>query len=217
MDEALLELLYGLQRANISDTRVLDAMAQTPRELFISESELKCHAYLDEPLPIECAQTISQPFVVAYMTERLNVAPHHDVLEIGTGSGYQTAILARLARHVCTVERHLALHRLSRERFERLGLRNISSLHGDGAEGWPGARLFDRIIVTAGSSEIPDALLDQLAPCGALIAPLGPYDEQRITLLTRENGRDAYQSLIFVRFVPLVRQGSLRKPSHALS
>jgi protein-L-isoaspartate(D-aspartate) O-methyltransferase len=205
-DEALIDLLHGLQRNNISDPRVFDAMARTPRELFITEHALKRYAYEDEPLPIECAQTISQPFIVAYMTERLNVAQHHDVLEIGTGSGYQTAILACLARHICTVERHLALHRLARERFERLDLRNISSLHGDGAEGWPGARLFDRIIVTAGASEIPDALLDQLAPCGALIAPIGPYDEQRITLVTRENGRDAYQSLISVRFVPLVER-----------
>lgn len=217
MDEALVDLLRELQRNSISDPRVLDAIAQTPRELFITERALKSHAYADEALPIECEQTISQPFIVAYMTERLNVAPYHDVLEIGTGSGYQTAILARLARHVCTVERHLALHRLARERFECLGLRNISSLHGDGAEGWPGARLFDRIIVTAGASEIPDALLDQLAPCGALIAPLGPRHAQRITLVTRENGRDSYQSLIFVRFVPLVCQPSLRKASPAPS
>ncbi|MFY9655694.1 MAG: protein-L-isoaspartate O-methyltransferase, partial [Methylocystis sp.] len=101
-DEALLDLLLGLQRNNIADPRVLDAIARTPRELFISESALKAYAYADEALPIECDQTISQPFIVAYMTERLNVAPHHDVLEIGTGSGYQAAILARLARRVYT-------------------------------------------------------------------------------------------------------------------
>ncbi len=204
MDEALLDLLRNLQRNNIADPRVLDAIARTPRELFVSDPALKSHAYFDEALPIECDQTISQPFIVAYMTERLNVAPHHDALEIGTGSGYQTAILARLARRVYTIESHLALHRLAKERFEQLGLGNITAIHGDGVRGWPDHRFFDRIIVTAGASEVPGALIDQLGECGAMVIPLGPRHDQRITLVTRSCGRDDYQSLIPVRFVPLV-------------
>jgi protein-L-isoaspartate(D-aspartate) O-methyltransferase len=203
-DEALRNLLHSLQRNGISDPRVLDAIALTPREFFISEDVLKPHAYADEALPIECEQTISQPYIVAYMTERLNVAPDHGVLEIGTGSGYQSAILARLARHVYTVECHLELHDLAVERFGRLGLRNITAFHGDGTKGWPQHRLFDRIIVTAGTSKAPGALLDQLAPCGAMVLPLGPRYDQRLTLVTRTDGREDYQSLIAVRFVPLV-------------
>ncbi len=203
-DEALRDLLYSLQRNGISDPRVLDAIARTPREAFISEEVLKPHAYADEALPIECDQTISQPFIVAYMTERLNVASDHDVLEIGTGSGYQAAILSRLARHVYTIECHLPLHRLAVERFEDLGFRNITAFHGDGTLGWPDNRLFDRIIVTAGTHEVPDALLDQLAPCGSMVIPLGPRYDQRITLITRTDGHEEYQSLIAVRFVPLV-------------
>jgi protein-L-isoaspartate(D-aspartate) O-methyltransferase len=203
-NEALRDLLHSLQRNGISDPRVLDAIAQTPRELFISERALQSHAYADEALPIECEQTISQPFIVAYMTERLNIAPYHDVLEIGTGSGYQSAILARLARHVYTIECHPELHDLAAGRFEQLGLRNITAICGDGTKGWPQHRLFDRIIVTAGTSQIPGALLDQLAPCGAMVIPLGPRYDQRITLVTRTDGREDYQSLIAVRFVPLV-------------
>ncbi len=206
MDDDLRVLLYSLQHNGISDPRVLDAIANTPRELFISERGLKAHAYADEALPIECEQTISQPFIVAYMTERLNVAPHHHVLEIGTGSGYQTAILSRLARHVYTIECHLALFRLARERFERLGLENITAIHGDGTRGWPNDRVFDRILVTAGAMRAPQALLDQLAPCGAMIAPLGPWPDQRLTLITKSRGRADYQSLLPVRFVPLVHQ-----------
>ncbi len=206
MEEALRDLLYSLQHNGIGDPRVLGAIARIPRELFISEDVLKAHAYADEPLPIECDQTISQPFIVAYMTERLNVAPDQDVLEIGTGSGYQTAVLSELARHVYTIERHLELHELAVERFERLGLRNITAIHGDGTRGWPQNRLFDRIIVTAGTREVPEALLDQLAPCGALVIPVGPSYDQRITLITRADGREQYQTLIPVRFVPLVPQ-----------
>src|SRR5271157_498799 len=152
-DETLRELLHSLQRNGISDPRVLDAIIRTPRELFISDRALKVHAYADEALPIECEQTISQPFIVAYMTERLHVMPDHDVLEIGTGSGYQTAILSWLARRVFTVERHLELHRLAVCRFNELGLMNVTAIRGDGTKGWPEYRLFDRIIVTAAAEE----------------------------------------------------------------
>jgi protein-L-isoaspartate(D-aspartate) O-methyltransferase len=204
MDEELRDLLYSLQHNGIGDPRVLSAIARIPRELFISEVALKAHAYTDEALPIECDQTISQPYIVAYMSERLNVAPDQDILEIGTGSGYQTAILSQLARHVYTIERHRELHSLAVRRFERLGLHNITAIMGDGANGWPDKRWFDRIIVTAGTREVPDALLDQLSPCGAMVIPLGPDYDQRITLVTRTNGHLEYQTLISVQFVPLV-------------
>jgi protein-L-isoaspartate(D-aspartate) O-methyltransferase len=197
-------LLHALQQASISDPLVLDAIRRTPRELFISEPSLKVHAYADEALPIECEQTISQPFIVAYMTERLHVMRHHTVLEIGTGSGYQTAILSLLARHVFTIECHRELHRLAVSRFDHLGLENITAAHGDGTEGWVPTRFFDRIIVTAGTKEVPDPLLDQLAACGAMVIPLGPRGDQRITFITRAYGMEDYQSLLPVRFVPLV-------------
>ncbi len=206
-EESLRELLRSLQHNGISDPRVLDAIARTPREEFISDRGQKAHAYADEALPIECGQTISQPFIVAYMTERLHISPDHDVLEIGTGSGYQAAILSRLARHVYTMECHLDLHRLAEARFTRLGLMNITAIHGDGTKGWPQYRLFDRIIVTAATEAVPEQLLDQLAPCGFMVIPLGLFDGQRITLITRSNGRTAYQTLLPVRFVPLVPEG----------
>ena len=204
MDEALRDLLYSLQHNGIGDPRVLSAIASVPRETFISGDALKAHAYMDEALPIECDQTISQPYIVAYMSERLNVAPDQDVLEIGTGSGYQAAILAQLARHVYTIERHRELHDLAVERFRRLGIHNIVAIQGDGTKGWPTERLFDRILVTAGASHLPDALLNQLSPCGAMVIPLGPRYDQRITLVTRSNGHLEYQTLIPVQFVPLV-------------
>ena len=204
MDEALRGLLYSLQHNGIGDPRVLSAIARIPRELFISEDALKAQAYTDQALPIECDQTISQPYIVAYMSERLNVAADQDVLEIGTGSGYQTAILSQLARHVYTMERHRELHELAVQRFERLGTHNITAIVGDGTEGWPDKRLFDRIIVTAGTRQAPDALLDQLSPCGAILLPLGPRYDQRITLVTRMNEHLEYQTLIPVQFVPLV-------------
>jgi protein-L-isoaspartate(D-aspartate) O-methyltransferase len=204
-NETLQELLISLQRNGISDPRVLQAMARTPREMFISDSELKEYAYADEALPIECEQTISQPFVVAFMTERLHLTPDNEVLEIGTGSGYQAAILSRLARHVYTIEMHDELQRLATGRFNELGLTNITAIAGDGTRGWPEFRQFERIIVTAGTETVPEELLDQLAPCGFMVIPLGSRDDQRITLVTRCNGRIESQPLLPVRFVPLVR------------
>jgi protein-L-isoaspartate(D-aspartate) O-methyltransferase len=202
--EELRDLLQILERSGIADPRVLDAIALTPRDAFISESALKQFAYADEALPIECEQTISQPFIVAYMTERLNATPDSDVLEIGTGSGYQTAILSRLARHVFTIEYRAPLHRLAVDRFRRLGLGNITAVQGDGTKGWPEQRRFNRIIVTAGTDEVPRALLDQLAPCGIMVIPLGPAGDQRVTLIVQEGGREHYQRLLAVRFVSLM-------------
>jgi protein-L-isoaspartate(D-aspartate) O-methyltransferase len=204
MDGALRELLRRLRSKGISDPRVLGAMAGTPREAFVSGACQKARAYADEALPIECAQTISQPFVVAYMTERLQVSGDGDVLEIGTGSGYQAAILARLARHVYTIEQHPELHHLAASRFARFGLDNVTAIAGDGTKGWPEPRAFYRIIVTAAALEPPAALLDQLGPCGFMVIPLGPPGGQRITLITRGDGRLEYQTLLPVRFVPLL-------------
>jgi protein-L-isoaspartate(D-aspartate) O-methyltransferase len=202
--ETLRELLNGLQRNGISCPEVLHAIAHTPREAFISDAEFKPHAYADEAFPIECEQTISQPYVVAFMTERLHLDAGHEVLEIGTGSGYQTAILSRLARHVYTMETHATLHRIATERFTQMGLANITAIQGDGTRGWPDFRYFERIIVTAGAEAVPEDLLRQLAPCGFMVMPLGPSGEQRITLITRGNGRFVHQPLLPVRFVPLV-------------
>jgi len=203
-DDTLRELLRSLQLSGISDPRVLDAMARTRREDFISNAQLKARAYANEALPIECEQTISQPYIVAYMTERLHVTAHHDVLEIGTGSGYQAAILSKLARHVYTVEIYRELHLLAAARFAELGLTNVTAIHGDGTKGWPQPRLFDRIVVTAAAAEVPEILLDQLAPCGFMVIPIGPHDGQRIVLITRSGGRVEYQTLLPVRFVPLL-------------
>ena len=205
--ETLRTLLIGLQRDGISDARVLDAVARTPREAFISDSEAKSHAYADEALPIECQQTISQPYVVAYMTERLHLAPDHEVLEIGTGSGYQTAILSRLVRHVYTMETHALLHRLATERFRQLGISNVSAVLGDGTRGWPEYRRFERILVTAGAEAVPPELLNQLAQCGFMVIPIGPPGDQRVTLITRGNETMVCQPLLPVRFVPLVAEG----------
>jgi protein-L-isoaspartate(D-aspartate) O-methyltransferase len=204
-DGALQELLHSLRRNGISDPRVLDAIARTPREAFISSAGLKARAYDDEALPIECEQSISQPYIVAYMTERLHVGPGHDVLEIGTGSGYQAAILSRLVRHVYTIECHRELHELASGRFAKLGLMNITARCGNGTKGWPEYRLFDRIIVTAATREPPSDLIDQLGPCGFMLIPLGSSGCQRITLITRTDSRIERQTLLPVRFVPLLR------------
>lgn len=188
-DVGLRALLYSLQQNGISDPRVLGAIACTPREAFVSAESLKAQAYEDEALPIECGQTISQPYIVAYMTERLHVSPESDVLEIGTGSGYQAAILSRLARHVYTIEMHHELQMRAMERFQVLGLENITAIQGDGTKGWPEFRLFDRIIVTAFAQDVQAHLIDQLAPGGFMVIPLGSRDGQRITLITRTGGR----------------------------
>lgn len=197
-------LLRSLEDKGISDPVVLDALAKTPRELFISESDLKPLAYEDAALPIECQQTISQPFIVAYMTERLRISPGHEVLEIGTGSGYQTAILARIARHVYTIERHKPLHELALARFSQLGLTNITAIVGDGTKGWPARRLFDRILVTACAQKVPPALSKQLSSCGSMIVPVGVRWDQRLTLVARCGRREEVQRLLPVRFVPLL-------------
>jgi protein-L-isoaspartate(D-aspartate) O-methyltransferase len=197
-------LIKRLQRKGISDPRVLEAIGNTPRELFMQPNATAKSAYTDAPFAISCGQTISQPFVVAYMTERLRIHGNQEVFEVGTGSGYQTAILARLARHVYTIERHAELHNQAQSRFEHLRLTNITAVVGDGNRGWPERRRFPRIIVTAGTPVIPEPLFDQLDDGGLMIVPVGRRDAMRLHLLALTHGRVETQELLPVRFVPLV-------------
>jgi protein-L-isoaspartate(D-aspartate) O-methyltransferase len=199
------ELVAALRERGIADERVLGAIAAISREAFV-DPDYASSAYADTALPIACGQTISQPYVVGYMTEKLGLAAEHDVLEVGTGSGYQAAILSRLCRHVFTIERHEELYAQAAERFRRLGIGNITAILGDGAAGWPEERSFDRIIVTAAASrEAPQKLLDQLAPGGRMIIPLGSrIFRQRLVQFDRTETGIERKDLLAVRFVPLV-------------
>jgi protein-L-isoaspartate(D-aspartate) O-methyltransferase len=191
-----------LRRRGISDQAVLRAMEEVPREAFV-ETPDRADAYRDSALGIACGQTISQPFVVAYMTEQLQPGKDHRVLEIGTGSGYQAAILSRLCKHVLTVERYRTLADAARNRLEKLGYHNIEVMFGDGFDVPAGAGDFDRIIVTAAMEQIPESLLQRLEVSGILIAPVGPHHgTQTLVRVTRaETGFDR-KELVDVRFVP---------------
>jgi protein-L-isoaspartate(D-aspartate) O-methyltransferase len=198
------QLIATLRRNGIADATVLAAIAAVPREAFLDPS-LESEAYIDEALPIACRQTISQPYVVAYMTAALRLAPHHSVLEVGTGSGYQAAILSQLCRQVRTIERYATLHASASERLARLGYRNVLTRWGDGYAGWPEAAPFDRILVTAAATEVPEALLAQLSPDGILVLPLGAsITDQHIHRLTKRGGAWDDEELIAVRFVPML-------------
>ena len=167
--------------------------------------EFRDDAYADQALPIMCGQTISQPYLVAYMTEQLALKPEHRVLEVGTGSGYQAAVLSRLAREVVSIERYRTLAEGARARFQELGFDNISVVIGDGLAGVPERAPYDRIVVTAAAESIPQALVDQLAPDGVMLLPLGPHaGPQRLVKLTRTAEGEAREDLIWVRFVPLL-------------
>jgi protein-L-isoaspartate(D-aspartate) O-methyltransferase len=197
-------LLMELRRNGIGDARVLGAIERTPRELFVPPG-FEDQAYENIALPIASGQTISQPYVVALMTEALEVGERDKVLEIGTGSGYQAAILARLARRVFTIERHRELLREAERRLADLRLNNVVCRFGDGAKGWPEQAPFDRIIVTAAAPEIPPELVGQLAPDGILVAPVGAeYRDQRLVRLRRNAAGNRLDDLGWVRFVPLV-------------
>jgi protein-L-isoaspartate(D-aspartate) O-methyltransferase len=199
-----MEFLLTLRRRGISDQAVLRAMDEVPRERFV-DTTFAATAYADQALPIACGQTISQPYVVAYMSERLGVKPQHRVLEIGTGSGYQAAVLSRLAREVVSVERYRTLAETARERLAALGYDNVEVIIGDGFVGEPSRAPYDRIIVTAAAENIPQTLLDQLAEGGVMLLPLGPHDgSQHIVKLTRTETGVARDNLIPVRFVPLL-------------
>jgi len=199
-----MEFLLTLRRRGIGDQAVLRAMDEIPREQFVAAEHIDV-AYADQALPIACGQTISQPYLVAYMTEQLEVLPTHRVLEIGTGSGYQAAVLSRLAREVVTVERYRTLADAARTRLEVLGCHNVKVVTGDGFAGLAALAPYDRIIVTAAAEAIPEALLCQLADGGVMVLPLGPHRRaQRIVKLTKTRDGVARQDLIWVRFVPLL-------------
>jgi protein-L-isoaspartate(D-aspartate) O-methyltransferase len=199
-----MEFLLTLRRRGISDQAVLRAMDEVPREHFVEGGYLDA-AYADHALPIACGQTISQPYVVAYMTEQLAVRPHHRVLEVGTGSGYQAAVLSRLAREVVTIERYRTLAEIARGRLQTLGFTNVEVVVGDGLLGVPERAPYDRIIVTAAAEQVPDALIEQLADGGIMVLPLGPHDgPQDIVKLTKSKEGVQREDLIGVRFVPLL-------------
>jgi protein-L-isoaspartate(D-aspartate) O-methyltransferase len=191
-----------LRRRGISDQAVLRTMEEIPRELFVELAD-RDDAYRDSALGIACGQTISQPFVVAYMTEQLQLQKHHRVLEIGTGSGYQAAILSRLCEQVLTIERFRTLADSARKRLAKLGCHNVEVLLGDGFDIPAGAGTFDRIIVTAAMERIPETLLERLEPGGILIAPVGPHrGTQTLVRVVRTDGGFDRKELVDVRFVP---------------
>lgn len=199
-------LIATLKEAGITHKRVLEVMATTPRHLFVPES-LAHRAYENNALPIGEGQTISQPYIVAKMTELLLESTRNidNVLEIGTGSGYQTSILAPLFQKVFSVERIISLQYQARRRLQKLDLYNIQMKHGDGWEGWPSKAPFDAIIVTAAASRIPEALLTQLTPeQGRLVIPVGS-DKQELLVIVREGDSFKKQTSGEVRFVPLVQ------------
>jgi protein-L-isoaspartate(D-aspartate) O-methyltransferase len=199
-----MEFLLSLRRHGITDAAVLHAMDVVPREHFVASPHADV-AYADQALPIACGQTISQPYVVAYMTERLAVRPEHRVLEIGTGSGYQAAILSRLAGEVVTIERYRTLAEAAGGRLKTLGYTNVEVIAGDGLAGAPERAPFDRILVTAAAEHVPQALVAQLGEGGVMVLPLGPHDgAQVIVKLTNTKQGLTRENLIGVRFVPLL-------------
>ncbi|MEN3378135.1 MAG: protein-L-isoaspartate(D-aspartate) O-methyltransferase [Hyphomicrobiales bacterium] len=199
-----MQFLLDLRQRGINDVVVLRALDDVPRERFVDD-RFADDAYADRALPIACGQTISQPFVVAYMTGQLDVRPEHRVLEVGTGSGYQAAVLSRLAREVVTVERYRTLADTARSRLAALGYENVDVIVSDGFAGVPERAPFDRIIVTAAAEEVPAALTKQLAEGGVMLLPLGPHGgTQYLVKLTKSAGKLTRETLLAVRFVPLV-------------
>jgi protein-L-isoaspartate(D-aspartate) O-methyltransferase len=191
-----------LQQRGIDDPRVLAAMARVPRERFVPAAEQDC-VYADRALPIDCGQTISQPYMVALMTQALGLSGQELVLEIGTGSGYQTAILAELAREVISIERHAALTAQAQAALSERGCANITLLTGDGTLGWPPRAPYDRIIVTAAAATCPPPLFEQLAERGVLVIPIGGKGHQTLQAIHKEDGQPRPVVLSGCRFVPL--------------
>ncbi len=202
--EQLMAFLYHLRAKGVTDTRVLTAMERIDRGLFV-DGIFADRAYEDTPLPIASGQTISQPSVVGLMTQWLDVHPRDKVLEVGTGSGYQAAILSQLARRVYTIDRHRSLTRVAQDRIEALGITNVTVLTGDGSFGLPDQAPFDRILVTAAAEDPPGPLLEQLRPGGIMVVPVGQSDtvQSLIKVTATPEGLD-YEELRAVRFVPLV-------------
>lgn len=203
----IIQLIMTLRRQGITDGTVLGAVERTPREVFV-ERAFEGQAYENNALPIECGQTISQPYIVAFMTMKLEVSDRMKVLEIGTGSGYQAAVLARLCRRLYTLERYRTLLREAEARFDKLNLTNITAKVGDGTKGWPEQAPFDRIIVTAAAPVVPEALVAQLKTGGIAVVPIDvPVADgggQLLVKLTKTEDGYEREDLIPVRFVPLV-------------
>lgn len=202
--EGMMRLVFALRSNGITDPAILDAIEKTPRALFLDRA-FQDRAFEDIPLPIACGQTISQPSVVGLMSQALEVTPRCKVLEVGCGSGYQAAVLSRLARRVYAIERHRPLVRQARARIELLALPNVSIMAGDGARGWPDQAPFDRILVTAAAEDPPALLLEQLRVGGIMVLPVGQSDDiqQLIKIVKSEDGLE-YHELTEVRFVPLL-------------
>lgn len=197
-------LILALRSQGVTDPKVLNAIETTPREIFTPDL-FKERAWEDSALPIACGQTISQPFIVGLMTQALQLEPRARVLEIGTGSGYQTTVLSKLSRLVYTVERYRTLLREAEARFKVLGLTNVITRFGDGGEGWPEQAPFDRVMVTAAAPDEPTKLLAQLKPNGVLVAPIGKGPVQSLRRYTGDGqGGFKVEELTEVRFVPLL-------------
>ncbi len=209
--ESLVE--QELRAAGIRDKAVLRSMATVPREEFVSP-ELAEFAYRNVPLPIESGQTISQPYIVAYMAEALDLAPEDRVLEIGTGSGYAAAVLSLIVKEVFTIERHADLARVARQRLEKLGYRNVHVADADGTRGWPDQAPFDAIVVAASGPGVPPPLLEQLAVGGRLVIPVGkdPEHQKLVRVLRRDAENYEFEELVGVRFVPLVGEEGWQEP-----
>lgn len=202
--ERKMRFLFQLRSRGVTDTRVLTAMEKIDRGLFV-RNVFADRAYEDMPLPIACGQTISQPSVVGLMTQALAVNPRDTVLEVGTGSGYQAAVLSQLARRVYTVDRYRRLVREASELFRQLDLVNITAITADGSRGLPDQAPFDRILVTAAAEDPPGPLLEQLKPGGIMVLPVGQSDAvQALIKVTRTQSGFDYEELRPVRFVPLV-------------
>ncbi|MBY6198598.1 protein-L-isoaspartate(D-aspartate) O-methyltransferase [Vibrio hangzhouensis] len=202
MNPQAARLVEFLNRHGISDTAVLDAILSVPREQFVSQAMIH-QAYDNNALPIGAGQTISQPYIVAKMTELLELSRETKVLEIGTGSGYQTAVLAQLVDHVYSVERIKSLQWDAKRRLKRLDIYNVSTKHGDGWQGWQAKGPFDAIIVTAAAATVPEALLAQLTDGGRLVIPVGD-NEQQLLKITRKGDNFDTEVVELVRFVPLI-------------
>ncbi len=203
-DPRMIQLVMSLRGGGVTDARVMAAIERTPRDIFVPE-RFSDQAFDDRALPIDCGQTISQPLIVALMTQALKLDDRCKVLEIGTGSGYQAAVLSRLARRVYSVERYRTLSREAEARFEQMRLTNITTRVGDGTLGWPEQAPFDRIILTASAPVRPDAILAQLKDGGIAIAPVDRGTKQVLVRYQREGDELTTSDIMDVRFVPLVK------------
>jgi protein-L-isoaspartate(D-aspartate) O-methyltransferase len=197
-------LLLRLRRNGITDQKVLGAIESVPRDVFVP-ADSQDNAYSERALPIDCGQTISAPVIVGMMTAALDIGDRDRILEIGTGSGYQTAVLAKLARRVYTIDRFRTLVQSAESRFRTLRISNVTTLVGDGMKGWPEQAPFDKIIITAAGDRVPDALLRQVRLGGIIVAPVGPHDGiQKLVKMTRTPEGFDETTLADVRFVPLI-------------